>query len=751
MENCFSRPATTRPLKIWEVATGKELETITTVDLITDLAVDPKQKFFVHAGYARRGTQDSAVVYDFKTRKVIKRIPVEADQGLGSGVDAAVSPDGKWLAFGQDNRLVELYETTTWKQVHRFEFEEGWCGGCGTRIVFSNDSKSMYLSAHKGPARKFDLTAFKIQKEYDKQNEEDLTGFAISNDGKKIARATEKDVVVWDEASGNVAGKIAAEESADFHEIAFAPDGKRVVIACDDNTAFIWNYKTNKKETVFTGFLNQRDKGGLTYDPNFYWQSHIAKYVRFKNSLLISNDGKTLIKGKFGTKVKRWDIASGKAMMEYVGHKKAVLCYDLSKDGKRLLTGGGDGKIMLWNVATGDSIQSIQSYREPIFDIHFNSDETKVLTSSWDATMKIHDLKTGEEETYFDFKSYSAYNIIYHPSDLYVFTARLDNSLQLWEIDTRSEVRTFVGHTDIISSIRLSGDQKTLMSTSLDGSIRLWDVGTGLMSKKFKGHRGAVHIAIFSKDEKQIYSAGADRVIRVWDIATGKVGKTFAGHNAEVTSLLFSPDNKMLISHSLDGVTKFWDLNSGKEFFEHIHFGENDWMVKNPDGFFNGTDDARKHIHFVSGLKTYSVDQFFQDFYRPDLLPKIFQNRGSSDEKKDIQGKLKSSPPPTVRVALVAGDAGKAELYVRITDNGAGAQSVRVLHNGKSIPLDRAALQFPAVKGQSTTYKQIIDLVGGQNTFTAVATNKDNLESDPHTAEIFSDHSSKAVPATFSR
>ncbi len=63
--------------------------------------------------------------------------------------------------------------------------------------------------------------------------------------------------------------------------------------------------------------------------------------------------------------------------------------------------------------------------------------------------------------------------------------------------------------------------------------------------------------------------------------------KTFEGHRAEITSLLFSPDRKMLISHSVDGVTKFWDISSGKEFFEHIHLGEKDWMVKSPDGYFN--------------------------------------------------------------------------------------------------------------------------------------------------------------------
>lgn len=733
-----------KTIRIWEVSTGKALQTITTIDFITDIAIDPQQKFFIHCGFAKRGTQDSAVVYDFKTRKPIKRIAIDADQGLGTGVDVAISPDGKWIGFGQDNRVVDVYQSSDWKHVKKIEFEEGWCGGCGTRLTFSPNSKYLYLASHKGPVRKYDLSNFSIVKEYDKNTDEDLEGFALSKDGKTLARATEKGVTLWNESTGEQIAKIDAEEKSEFHEIEFTIDSKKLLISSDNNTAFTWDVEKKSKQLTLTGFLNQRDKGGLNYDPNFYWQSAIARYVRLKNNLLISNDGKTLLKGKFGTKVKRWDIASGKAVMEYVGHKKAVLCYDLSRDGKRLLTGGGDGKIMLWNFETGDSIEVIQSYHEPIFDIHFNSDETKVATSSWDGTMKVHNLATHELETYIDFQNYSAYSILFHPNDLYLFSARLDNTLQLWEIDTKTAVRSFIGHTDIISSIRLSTDQRTLMSASADGTIRLWDVATGLMAKKLKDHHGPVHIAIFGKDERTIYSGGADRIIRVWDITSGKVIRTFEGHNAEVTSLLFSPDNKMLISHSVDGVTKFWDLSSGREFFEHIHIGENDWMVKNPGGYFNGTDNARKYIHFVNGLKTYSVDQFFEDFFRPDLLPKIFQNRGGAEEKNDIQGKLRNSPPPTVKVAVVAGQEGKADLFIRLTNNGAGVRDLRVLHNGKSIPLNRDALKFPETKGQSTTYKQSIDLIGGSNTFTAVASNGENLESDPHSTEVFSHHASKS-------
>ena len=727
--------------RLWDVSNGRAIVTIPSEDVITDVGIDPKMRFFVTAGYNRTGYQDSATVYDFKTRKVLKRIPVNADEGRGYGVSLSISPDGEYLAFGEDNRVVSLYKTNAWEKLHTIEFKEGWCGGCATMITFAPDSKSFYSVSNNGTFDKYDLVSGKSIQNYE-QKTEDLTGLALSSDGKFVARSTEENVVVYDATTKAKIASIDAEEKGGFHRIEFTNDNHKLLISSDNNTAFVWNFQSNKKEKVLTGFLNDRDKGGLNYDPNFYWQSAIAKYVRFKNSLLLSQDGKSLIKGKFGTRVKQWDIATGKSVMDFSGHKKAVLAYDISKDGKKLLTGGGDGAIILWDMETGDTLKVIRSYREPIFDIHFNSDETLAASSSWDATMKIHDLSSGKLVTYVEFESFAAYNILVHPNDLYLISARLDNSLQLWEIDTKSVVRNFVGHTDVISSIRISNDQKTLMTSSWDGSIRLWDISSGLMVKKIKT-KTPVYTAVFNADEKLIYAGNGDRTITVWDAATGKLVKTLSGHNSEVTSLLFSADNKMLISHSVDGVTKFWDLTTGQEFFEHIHLGETEWMVKNPDGYFNGTGEARKYIHFVNGMKSYSVDQFFNDFYRPDLLPKIFQTRGSS-EMKGIQGKLLSSPPPTVRIAVLPSGEGKAELIMRLTDNGAGVLNPKIFHNGKSISLVSENLTLPSGKGKSTTYRQMIDLVTGPNTFTATASNKDRIEADPHSADMFSDHASRS-------
>jgi WD40 repeat protein len=726
--------------RVWEVGSGKELFSVQPdADYVTDVAFSPNQNYFYTAGYG-----DTARVYDFKTQHVIARFPVNSEKGRGYGINIAVSSDGNWVGFGEDNRKASIYKTSDWKKAYAFDVPDGFCGGCATFTVFSPDSKFFYMASHHGAVKKYNLADGKLVTTF--ANEvNDVTSTAISTDGKKLLVSTETSILIWDTITGKEIFKIEPGFKEPINETVFTQNGKNILITCNDNTTLLWNLE--KKITIdkLTGFLNERDKGGLTYDQDQYWETNIAKYIRFKNHLMITRDGKELIKGKFGTKVKRWDIASGQAVMEYSGHKKSVLCYDLTRDGKKMITGGGDGKLILWDVQTGDSISAIQSYQEPILDVHFNEDETLVLSSSWDGTMKIHDMMAKKRTHYIDFKENgSAYNSLWGPGDLYLFTSQ-GNVLKMWETDTHVQVREFLGHSDLVSSLHISPDTKSLLSTSWDGSIRLWDIGTGLMTKKFKDHVGAVHVGIFSADGKLVYSAGADRSIREWDVTTSKVIRKFEGHNAEITSLVLSPDHKMLVSHSVDGTTKFWDLYSGKEFFEHIHFGEKEWMVKNPEGYFNGTQDARRYIHFVSGMKTYSVDQFFDEFYRPDLLPKIFQNRGAGDELKGVQGKLQDFPPPTVKIAALAtADPTKAEVYIRLTDNGAGVESVKFFHNGKSIPVNRAELKLPNGKGNSFTYRHVVTLVGGNNTFTASAFNKERIESDVPTAEIFSDGVTKS-------
>lgn len=735
-------------VKIWEIKTGKQTLSISLDDTgaynkrygagqerINDVAFDPQGRYFVTLG-------QMVHVWEFPSGKRITSWMVE--QGNRGAESLALSADGHWLAVGTD-ATVDLYNTKDWTQVHTIKPRAySSCGGCFADQVFTPDNRFI-IKATRKEVVKYDLAQGKPAITFS-THIDDVTAVDVSAGTKRILTSTDKVVTLYSE-KGDSLLTIDPKLEGEIIQARFTKNGKEVLVACDNNVVLVYDVNTGKKKSELTGFLNQRDKGGLTYNPNSYWDSYIARYIRYKNNLLLSRDGKALLKGKFGNKLKSWDIATGKTKMEFTGHEKAALCYQYSADGKKLLTGGGDGMLVLWDTDKGDTLFTIKSYDQPVFDVHFNSDETQIISNSWDGTLKIHDIKTGKRLHYFELKEGAAYVSLFSKNDLYVFTATLgDNTdkLQMREVDSKKIVRTFEGHTDVIASLTLSKDGKKLLSASWDGSIRLWDVATGLAERKFTAHQGAVHVALFNNTETGMYSAGADRTIKQWDVNTGKVLKTFEGHVAEVTSLILTPDEKMLISHSVDGVTKFWDLTTGKEFFEHIHLGEKEWMVKNPEGYFNGTDGARQYIHFVDGLNTYGVDQFFHEFYRPDLLPRIFQSRGN-ENLKGIQGKLNSAPPPGIKIATLPGDdATQTEVLIRITNTGSGIESVKLFHNGKSVPIEKSNLSLPKQKGESTTYRHTLNLINGTNTITASASNKEKIESDPQSVEIVADHGGKS-------
>lgn len=722
--------------KIWEVATGKELFSIKPdEERITDVAYDPKGRFFVTVGFGQK-----VRVWDVTTKKKLTEMDANGYAGSGGLIHVAISKDGEWLAVGEDGFTANVYRCSDWKKTYTFNTSQlhSSCGGCYTDVQFTPDSKYLIKASNNDAVLKYDLSNGKLVTTYSKEVN-DLRSVSISANGKLVAICTENTVSIYNADQGDLIKSIQPDVDAALNQTSFTTDGKRLLMASDNNTVMIFDITSGKQVKELTGFLNARDKGGLTYNPNSYWDANIAKYLRFKGNVVVSRDNKTLLRGKFGTKAKRWDIATGKTEMEYVGHEKAVLCYRYNSDGSLLLTGGADGMLILWDAKKGDTLRTIKSYNQPVFDVNFSNDETKMVSSSWDGSLKIHEVSTGKRLTYIDLDNASAYLAQFTPNDLYVLTANLPTGLVLREVDTKKVIREFIGHTETVSAMQLTRDGRKLLSASWDGSIRLWDVGTGLMENKYTGHSGAIYASIMTGSEKNFYSAGADRIIRYWDIVSGKVIKTFSGHQSEVMSLALTADEKMLISHSVDGVTKFWDLTSGNEFFEHIHIGEKDWMAKSPEGYFNATEQARRYIHFVEGMKTYSADQFFEDFYRPDLLPKIFQSRGGDDGYKSMQGKLLKSPPPHVKVALLpSSEKGKAELYVRVQDNGAGVENFKLFHNGKSVLIDKK-FALPKGKGQVATFKTEVSLVGGNNTFSATASNLDRVEADPHSVEVFSD------------
>ncbi len=723
--------------KLWEVSTGKEVfSTPTEAKYMTDVTLSPNGKFLISAGY-----NNTAKIWNIESKQLLKEIEVNADQGSGYGIRLDFSPNGQWLAIGEDNKTVKVYDVNSWSLTYTLAPAEGWCGGCGTLVNFSSDSKYLLKLSHNSMVEKYDLSSGKRQQSYGEEFD-DIAAVAFDGENKTVMAASKKDIYIWDNANGSLLHQYHFEQ--EITEVIFDDSTHQLLASSSNNTAFSISIETGEIIKTYTGILNDVDKGGIHYDPDNYWDSYIAKYIRLKNKVLISPDGKTLLKGKFGTIAKRWDIATGETIKEYQGHSKAVICYDYDQEGKHLITGDGSGEFIYWDMA-GKPLQKIKAHREPLFEVKLHPNGTETAVSTWDGYVSIWDLEKGTQTSLLDMQNYSAYSLSYTPDGLYLVTGKLNKSLDLWEPDSKTIVRTFVGHTDIVSSISFGTDPQLMLTSSWDGTARIWDIHSGMMVQKFKGHTGALHAAIYSTDGKFIFTAGDDRVIRMWDISNAKTIKTFEGHQAEITSLNISKDGKTLLSGSLDGVIKLWNLDKGTEFYEHIHVGKNDWMAKTKDGYFNATEGARHAIHFVKGMEYYNVDQFFEDFYRPDLLPSMYKNRGATGQLPNIDSKLTSSPPPLLKInSLPVQGTHEIDLYVKIMDEGGGVSELRMSHNGKQLTLDTEKLSFPNEKGKYTVYTQRIALVGGHNTISVSGLSKGRVESTPVEIKLTATSSEKS-------
>jgi WD40 repeat protein len=112
-----------KTVRLWEVETGKLVRTFEDFKDATpnpghDLIV---QAFFLPGGRQIAGcvwgTDKTLLVWDVADGTVVRKLDLGADHHK----DVAISPDGRWLLTGHEDRTVRLRDLTTGKELQRLE------------------------------------------------------------------------------------------------------------------------------------------------------------------------------------------------------------------------------------------------------------------------------------------------------------------------------------------------------------------------------------------------------------------------------------------------------------------------------------------------------------------------------------------------------------------------------------------------------------------------------------------------------
>jgi WD40 repeat protein/tRNA A-37 threonylcarbamoyl transferase component Bud32 len=252
----------------------------------------------------------------------------------------AASPDGRRLACGTFAGDVTVWDPVTGQRLLtlRGHTYKAVC------VAFSPDGKLFASAAHDGQVKLWDPTTGQLRGTL--KHPAGVSGVSFSPDGQYLATSCNPfnvwhepvgEVRLWSVESGRVLRTFTGHAGFVL-DIAFGPDGRRLVSASLDQTARVWDVQTGKELICFRGHRQP------VYQAQF------------------SPDGGRIASAGADKTVQIWDAATGAVIRPLAGHMAEVVSVTFSPDGRRLASNANDGTVKIWDAAGGEELLTLRGH-----------------------------------------------------------------------------------------------------------------------------------------------------------------------------------------------------------------------------------------------------------------------------------------------------------------------------------------------------------------------------------------------------
>jgi RNA polymerase sigma factor (sigma-70 family) len=576
-----------RTLRLWDLATGKELRRFTNPDQlqVESMALSPDGRL------AALGSQGHVRVWDVATG--VQRLDLEAG-GAGVVYSVAFSPDDKTLAAGTGTSgaagRVRLWEVATGRLLQTLPEPHTH----DVRLAFSPDGSLLATSGDDGTIRLWHADT-DIQERELRGHTRTLQSLAFSRDGQRLLSAGHDNTLrLWDVPVGKELPPLFRGDPPPKDQgylcspAVFSPDGKYAAWATSarekdhfGTLLYFWETATGKVvrkfndspsvlafapdgKTLATGDAG----GGLTL-----WDTATAKEVSplpFPAArpwhLVVAPDGRTLIGSEDPDVVVR-DAATAKERRRWRAAEGTANPFELTHmallaDGRRLLTTGWGPTVRVWDVPTGKLLHRFDD--DKYIPLAFSPDGKYLITSaSMEQTeLQLWDVAAGKVLRRFG----SGDKAVFSPDGKTLAVCPPDGGLTFWDVATGKEadvrLRADPEEIDAIYGLAFAPDGRRLVTAAYGNpGIRLWDLATG---KELRRRDGAGDVA-FSPDGRTLATGGDDHNIHLCDVDSGKERAVLRGHEGPVAQIVFFPDGSRLLTRSDDGTALVWDLTAAEK------------------------------------------------------------------------------------------------------------------------------------------------------------------------------------------
>jgi WD40 repeat protein len=682
---------------IWEVQSGQAHSTIHVENGTSRaIAFTADGKMLLTANGTDSGGSGDHLIrcWDLATGKVARTLdPGEVMSAL------AISRDGNTLAMGGLSGAIKVWDLSTNRERaslagHTDEVQS---------IDLSPNGTTLASGSKDGTARLWDLGTGKPPRVL--KHRDIVTAVALSPDGKTLATGCwDHAVHLWDVAGGTETRALRGHKEIVWG-VAFAPDGRTLASSSSDKALKLWEVATGSERLTFAG------------------------HVDFVEGVVLANKGKTLISHDSWDAIRVWDLASGKDMrrIAVAGDLRAFETMTATDDG--FIGANENGLITLYD-RDGKPLRTLDGHNLGLNALAASPDGKLLASGGSERWVRVWSLADGKLMATLDHPDTEGFHIeslAFSPDSRRLAMGTSRAEVRVAELPSGKElfVKADPEETGFILGLAYSPDGATIAAATGTGKVRLLDAATGATIRAFG--EGLSQAVVFSTDGKHLWTGSADGTITLWNTSDGTSVRTLAGHAGYVTSLLLRGNGKTLISSSRDSTVKVWDTASGDALATLVAFDHSDWLVITPDGLFDGTSPAYSQIlwRFSSELRDVApVEVFFGDFFYPNLLSDLM---GGKRPKAGQSVAQKDRRQAAVQLQLASPASGRTvDVDVRITEAPAGAQDVRLFRNGSLVKVWHGDVLDGSAQ---TVLKASLPIVAGDNRLTAYAFNHDNVKS----------------------
>jgi WD40 repeat protein len=666
-------------VRLWDVNTGKEIRAFSGhSSSVTSVAFSPDGR------YALSGSTDSTL----KLWDVMTGVEIRTFSGSPSAPNSvAFSPDGRYALSGWLNGILILWDVATGREIRRFNKHAAVVNS----IAFSPDGRYALSGSSDNSLKLWDVNTGREIRSFN-GHKKWVNCVTFSPDGRHaVSGSLDKTLKLWEVSTGKEIWTFS-ENSGGIGSVSFFRDGRQILAGIQSNSLKLLDAKTGREISAFKGNLG------------------------FVNSLAFSPDGRYILSGDLSKALKLWDATTGREIRVFKGHTDWwVQSATFSPDGRYALSGSRDNTLKLWDVATGKELRTFKGHSGEVRSVSFSPDSRYALSGSRDKTLKLWDVETGREVRTFPHPKMVYWSTL-SPDGRYALSICFDSpNLYVWDVASGNEIRSLNKEGQALSTVLFSPDGRYALAAGYDKSLKLWDMATGQEVRTFRKQSSFVSSLSFSPDGRYALLGSFDGTMMLWDLNKDEESQIFTGHSGQVSTVSFSPDGRRALSGGLDGTIRLWDISTGKEIVQIISLSNkerkewNEWVVITPEGYFNASKNGPAHINVRVGNRVFGLDQFYDVFYRPDIVEAKLKGEDITLlASANIEEALKNPPPAVefVRVPAESSDR-KVTLQYKITGTGGGIGEVRLFHNGKLIQSDgyyREAKKAPSEKATLLAY-----------------------------------------------